>query len=398
LLRTPVHAVRTGINSSIGKSVDEVFDALKAGKAGIGRLNLFSSAHRDEVFVGEVAFSNDELADSLDTSNTYSRTALLALHASSQAINGLQNDLKKFRTAFISANTVGGMDRTENYFAEKHKNKAADIRLLLQHPCFSSTEIVARKFGFNGFVSTINTACSSSVNAIILGTRLIENNKTDFVLAGGTDALSKFTLNGFKSLMILDNEPCKPFDAKRNGLNLGEGAGYVLLASEKAMREMGLASLGRVSGYANTNDAFHQTASSPDGKGSYMAMSTALAKAALKSTDIDYINLHGTGTLNNDASEGTAIRNFFGENLPTMSSTKAYTGHTLGASGSIEAIISLLAIQHQCVFPNLRFSTPIAETGIVPATEFRSDVPVKHVLSNSFGFGGNCSSIVLSAT
>lgn len=393
MARPPVYAIKTGVISSIGSSEVALFESLSNSEAGIARLSLFPSIHADEVYVGEVAMTNDELADLTSSDNSLSRTTLLAIHAAKQAVTGFSNDLKKFRTAFISANTVGGMDKTEAYFSDKVKG---NISWLMQHPCFVSTETVARITGFKGFVSTINTACSSSVNAIILGTRLIENNKADIVLAGGADALSKFTLNGFKSLMILDKEPCKPFDANRNGLNLGEGAAYVLLVSEKVMQELGVGPIGRIAGYANTNDAFHQTASSPDGKGSYMAMKQALKSAQVSTSQIDYINLHGTGTINNDLSEGTAMKNVFGNDLPPMSSTKSYTGHTLGASGSIETVISLLAIRHQCLFPNLRFKEPIAETGIAPINSFQAHVSVDCVLSNSFGFGGNCSSIILS--
>jgi len=216
------------------------------------------------------------------------------------------------------------------------------------------------------------------------------------VVAGGTDALTRFTLNGFNSLMILDGAPCRPFDASRSGLNLGEGAGYVVLVSDRVLLETGARSLSVVAGYGNTNDAYHQTASSPEGRGSYAAMEKALQLAGLDTAQIDYINLHGTGTLNNDLSEGTAVKRLFGDRIPRLSSTKAFTGHTLGASGGIEAVFSILAIQHQCVFPNLRFGEAMPELGIVPQTKFESDVRVQHVMSNSFGFGGNCSSIIFS--
>src|SRR5690606_5253484 len=191
-------------------------------------------------------------------------------------------------------------------------------------------------------------------------------------------------------------KPCRPFDADRNGLNLGEGAGFVVLVSDKVLKEEKLQSDVYISGYANTNDAFHQTASSPEGRGSFGAMSKALAMAALSPGDIDYINLHGTGTANNDLSEGTAVARLYGSAYPKVSSTKAFTGHTLGASGGIEAVFSIMAIRHRCLLPNLRFKTPIPEVGIIPVMEFQEGVSVQHVMSNSFGFGGNCSSIIFS--
>lgn len=151
-----------------------------------------------------------------------------------------------------------------------------------------------------------------------------------------------------------------------------------------------------ITGYANTNDAFHQTASSPEGRGSFLAMESALKMAALKATDIDYLNLHGTGTKNNDSSEGAAVQRIFGDTKPVASSTKAFTGHTLGASGGIEAVFSVMAIQQGCVYPNLRFGERMPEVCFDPQTRFEKGLVINHVMSNSFGFGGNCSSIIFS--
>jgi 3-oxoacyl-[acyl-carrier-protein] synthase-1 len=226
--------------------------------------------------------------------------------------------------------------------------------------------------------------------------RLIRNGVLDVAVAGGVDSLTRFTLNGFNSLMILDKEPCKPFDANRNGLNLGEGAGFLLLVSEKVLKQESLQSLCEVTGYGNTNDAFHQTASSPEGRGSYLAMEAALQMSKLKTSDIDYINLHGTGTKNNDSSEGSAIQRLFGDSVPHLSSTKSFTGHTLGASGGIEAVFSAMSIINACVFPNLRFNASMPEVGFSPVTQYKGDMNIRHVMSNSFGFGGNCSSIIFS--
>jgi 3-oxoacyl-[acyl-carrier-protein] synthase-1 len=288
------------------------------------------------------------------------------------------------------------MDKSEIFFPTFLQDPTqGKLRDVIYHGCGATTELIAAALNIEGHTSTINTACSSSVNAIILGSRLIKHNMLDVVIAGGTDALTLFTLNGFKSLMILDDKPCRPYDASRNGLNLGEGAGFVVLVSDRVLQEEDLESLAVVAGYANTNDAFHQTASSPEGRGSFAAMEKALAMAELSTGSIDYINLHGTGTQNNDLSEGTAIKRLFGDQYPPLSSTKTFTGHTLGACGGIEAVFSVLALQHQCVFPNLRFETSIPEIDIMPQLEFKS-ARVQHVMSNSFGFGGNCSSIIFS--
>jgi len=396
-LKDRVHVAGLGVISAIGNSVPSTLDALLTSASGIGLLTLFDSVHRGALPVGEVKMSNVALAEILSLPFHLTRTALLGIHAAREAVASSGIDLTKWRAGLISATTVGGMDKTELFFDDYLKDqKKGRLRNVVNHGCGKPTELIARDLGINKFISTINTACSSSTNAIALATRMITAGMLDVVVAGGADALTKFTLNGFNSLMILDTQPCRPFDAHRNGLNLGEGAGFIVLVSDKVKKAEGLNLTSYVNGYANTSDAFHQTASSPEGRGSFSAMQKALAMSNLNPNDIDYINLHGTGTSNNDLSEGTAITRLFGDRYPKLSSTKAFTGHTLGASGGIEAVISLLAIDHQCVFPNLRFEDPIPEIGITPQLSFEAGLAINHVMSNSFGFGGNCSSIIFS--
>ncbi len=306
-------------------------------------------------------------------------------------------DLATLRTGFVSANSVGGMDKSEDFFVDfLTDNSKGKLRNIFDHECGSMTEIVADKLGIGNFMTTISTACSSSANAIFYAARLIKNDILDVVVAGGTDALTKFTLNGFNTLMILDKEFCKPFDEHREGLNLGEGAGYVVLVSDKVIETLTKEPYCKLSGYNNSNDAYHQTASSPDGTGSYLAMKGALKKSGLQPSDIDYINLHGTGTPNNDSAEGTAIKRVFDPHYPPMSSTKSYTGHTLGASGGVEAVFSALAIRHGIIYPNLRFETRMNELHFEPETKFQKGKDIKNVMSNSFGFGGNCTSLIFS--
>jgi 3-oxoacyl-[acyl-carrier-protein] synthase-1 len=254
---------------------------------------------------------------------------------------------------------------------------------------------VAAHFGITGYTNTISTACSSAANAIAMGARLIRQGKLKRVIVGGTDALCRFTTNGFNSLMILDTEWCKPFSANRAGLNLGEAAAYLVIESEQDALSRGVEIHGYVSGWANTNDAFHQTASSPDGNGAFLAMSKALEKAELNAADIGYINAHGTGTQNNDQSESIAIHRVFGTKKPPISSTKSYTGHTLAAAGAIEAVYSLLALKEQKFFPNLNYQNPIEENDWTPQLDVE-DGKIDHVLSNSFGFGGNNSTVIFS--
>lgn len=387
----------SGVISAIGNSLPETMDALRNHRSGIGDLTLFDSIHQGVLPVGEVKLSNESLSSAVKQSPAAIRTALLGIASAKEAVTQSGLRLSRYRTGLISATTVGGMDRTENFFRSFLKDgKTGELSDVADHECRRPTEMIAEALGVTGFISTINTACSSSVNSIILGTRMIQAGMLDVVVAGGADALTKFTINGFNSLMILDKTPCRPFDASRAGLNLGEGAGFVVLVSEKVAVDQKLDVKSFVSGFANTNDAYHQTASSPEGRGSFSAMEKALAMANLTSNDISYINLHGTGTVNNDASEGTAIKRLFGDRVPPASSTKSFTGHTLGACGGLEAAFSVLAIENKCLFPNLRFQNPMPEASFTPVMKFQNDVDVKHVMSNSFGFGGNCSSIIFS--
>ncbi|MEO5889909.1 MAG: beta-ketoacyl-[acyl-carrier-protein] synthase family protein [Ferruginibacter sp.] len=397
-MNAPVFIAGTGAIAAIGNNSAECLAALENELPGMGQMAFLNSVHSNTLPVAEVKLSNELLAQRLGIPAVVSRTAMLGMAAAKEALdNTAIPDFSTLRTGFISANTVGGMDRTEQFFTDFLKDPAKGrLRDVVHHECGYVTELVAGYIGIRNYISTVSTACSSSANSIFYGARLIKNNILDVVVAGGADALTKFTLNGFNTLMILDHDPCKPFDENRKGLNLGEGAGYVVLVSEKVAATMRQAPFCKLSGYCNANDAYHQTASSPDGTGSYLAMKGALDRSGLDVTDIDYINLHGTGTQNNDIAEGTAIKRLFGPLFPKMSSTKSFTGHTLGASGGLEAVFSVLSIRERMIYPNLRLETPMKELPFVPETALIKNASIKNVLSNSFGFGGNCSSLIFS--
>ncbi len=393
-----VYVAGVGVVSAIGNDTASCLLALENETAGIGHITSLDTIHKNIIPVAEVKLDNRQLAAATGLPPSVSRTALLGMMAAKEAWNDAgishQNNL---RTGFVSANSVGGMDKTEAFFTAFLKDKnSGRLKDVANHECGAVTELVADALGIKNFLTTISTACSSSANSIFFGARLIKHNILDVVVAGGADALTKFTLNGFNTLQILDKEFCQPFDENRRGLNLGEGAGYVVLVSERVAANIKEKLYCRLSGYSNANDAHHQTASSPDGAGSYAAMKGALALSGLQTTDISYINLHGTGTFNNDISEGTAIQRLFEPHYPKMSSTKAFTGHTLGASGGIEAVFSSLAIKHNIIYPNLRLQTPMQALPFIPERVFQKNVNVNHVLSNSFGFGGNCSSLIFS--
>jgi 3-oxoacyl-[acyl-carrier-protein] synthase-1 len=225
---------------------------------------------------------------------------------------------------------------------------------------------------------------------------MIRNGHLDRVVAGGCESLTAFHLNGFNALKILDKEPCRPFDERRNGITLGEGAAYLVLESEEAVRKGNKQVICELTGWGNACEAYHQTASAPDGIGAFLAMKKALEMSGLKPGQIDYINAHGTGTDNNDLSEGRAIENLFGETIPRISSTKQMTGHTTSAAGATEAIVAIFALRHQSIWPNLNFSEPMKELRFTPVSSLIRDIPVRNVMSNSFGFGGNDTSLIFS--
>ena len=386
-----------GIISSIGNNVEDNLNSLLNYNKRIAPLSSIESKHKGFIKVGEVSLSNKLLADhlKLTSGKIYSRTALLGGIAAKQAVEQSNIDLmSNYDTGLISATSVGGMDITENYF-NISQNDDESIKWIGRHHAGDSTEKIAKLLGVSDYVSTISTACSSGANAIILGARLINSGKLDRVIVGGTDSLTKFTINGFNTLMILSDKDCAPFDYNRKGLNLGEAAAFLVLESDKLVKLEKKDALAYIAGYGNANDAFHQTASSVDGEGAFLAMQKALINSNLQSDNIDYINLHGTATSNNDLSEGKAIKRIFGDKIPDFSSTKAYTGHTLAAAGAIEAVYSILALQNNVVFPNLNFKTPIPELQMIPITKVIKK-KLKNILSNSFGFGGNCSSIIFS--
>ena len=392
-----IYVTGAGIISAIGMGKQATLDALLNQQSGVGPIRYLKTKHT-EFPVGEVKFSNDEMREMLDFPSGAAsiRSSLLGMLAVKEALQQARLEHRdSLRVALISGITVGGMDMVEQMYMEfletDRRNDYIDL-----NDCGSCTEQIADYFGGFVKVSTIVTACSSSANTIMMGADLIREGRVDIVVAGGTECLSRYHVNGFNTLMILDKELCRPFDRNRAGINLGEGAGYLVLEAAATAEKRGVKPIGKITGYFNACDAYHQTASSPDGEGAYLAMKGAIQDAGLRLEDIDYINAHGTGTPNNDLTEGIAVMRLFGEQMPPIASIKAYTGHTTSAAGSLEAVISLLALEHNFYPVNMNFSNRIEEHHFTPVTDPTSTRPIHHILSNSFGFGGNNSAIVLS--
>jgi len=427
-----IYVTGVGVVSGLGVGVEENLRAIREGRNGMGKISLFRSAI--DVPVSEVKYTNGELRSLLDIPEDIpmSRTALLGIMAAGEALTDSGVSIEEcaecgLKVGLISSTSVGGMDRSEVFYNEFRQDPSkGDDRDIITHDCGESTESIAAWLGITGFRTTISTACSSAANAIIVGAEMIKSGMLDIVIAGGTDALCKFTLNGFNSLMILDKEHCRPFDKSRAGLNLGEGAGYLVLQSEKSFmgqqKDLALQPSAEIlntgdisnsedgsehkwrrtpyaylSGYSNANDAYHQTASSPDGTGAYLCMTKAIEMAGIAPEDIGFVNAHGTGTANNDLSESRAMERVFGSKIPPFSSLKGYIGHTLGASEGIEAALSVAALSRKEQLPSLNFTDPIEETSFIPVTIRCEESNMEHLISNAFGFGGNNSSLLFSS-
>lgn len=387
-----------GIVCAAGLDCAAVLQSLRERRSGVGPMHYLQSASHD-LPVGEVKLTTEAMRHLLgiESENT-GRTPLMGIMAIREALEnakiGKESVKEKgLNVVLVSGTTVGGMDITEQRFSEiLEKGECPECITL--HDCGCSTQLMAEYFGFFSDCTTISTACSSAANALILGSRLLETGKADIVVAGGSEALSAFHFNGFKSLMILDGQRCRPFDANRKGLNLGEGAAFVVMEKAELAEKRGAGVHAFLTGYGNACDAYHQTATSPEATGAFLAMTDALEMCGLKKEEIQYINAHGTGTPNNDTTESTAISRVFGEKLPYVSSTKPFTGHTTSASGSIEAVISIMALQNKFIPANLGWENACSDT-ITPSLG-EEKVDVHNVMCNSFGFGGNDSVLIFS--
>ena len=387
-----------GLISAIGDTVETNRDSLHNERTGISHIQFYKTAYAGKLPTAEVRHTTEELNRKIfqPESSSITRTSLLGLHAAAEAIrdSGLTPEqLSSKDTALVGATTVGGMCLTDELYHDAQA-KEGGTPYLTSYDYASVTLAIQERYRMTGEVSTINTACSSSANAIIYGARLIRHGFAKCAIVGGAESLAKFTINGFNALNILSSLPCAPFDKNRSGLNLGEGAGFLVLEKEEDLR--GRKSYAAFTGFGNKNDAYHPSSNSPEGTGPYMSMKAALDNSGLKSSDIGYINAHGTATENNDETESRAMLRLF-DKVPPFSSTKSYTGHTLGAAGAIEAIYSILNLVNQEIYASLSFNDPIPETGLIPVLHY-SKQPIEHVMSNSFGFGGNCSTLIFSKT
>jgi len=386
-----------GLVTAVGSNANETIDAIQRGKTGIGIPQYVKSRYASVIPFGEVGLSDTQLIDELAIGEkVVSRTQLLAHKAFNEALanSGLHlDDFKNAETSIVLSSTVGGMYLTDELYADSNNLSKGSIYLSF-YDCASIGIYLQQLTGAKGLINTINTACSSGANALIYGMRLLRNKRAKRVIVGGVDCLSKFTINGFNALNILSTKSCRPFDNNRDGLNLGEGAGFLILESSDLAKEENV--IACISGFANSNDAFHPSSLSDEGFGPMAAMRGALEYAGLLPYEIDSVIAHGTGTPNNDKVEGLSIKKIFGESLPPVCSLKSILGHTLGAASAVESVLAVIGVKNGYIYPSRNFETPDKDTGLVPNLNFKKE-KIKHCLLNSFGFGGNCSSLIFSS-
>jgi len=389
----PVVVTGLGCLSGAGMNLDENLKNLFSGCRYPGAPIRFSTDHP---VVYPVLELRDEFKLPLDEEQLiYARTGQLALAAALEALTAAGYDeasLRGKRVGVCIGTTVGCALNCDDFYRDYKAGKNPGMSIIERYLRSNPAAVIARQLKLNGPVQTVVNACASGTDAIGLGATWLRAGACDLVISGGADELSRVTYAGFSSLMITDTSPCMPFDVNRKGLNLGEGAGIVIL--ERGDRVDKLRMRGRVLGYGSACDAHHLTAPRPDGAGLKAALAEALRMADISAGQIAFINAHGTGTPENDRIEGRVLH----EVLPGVPflSTKGYTGHTLGAAGAIEAVYTLACLERGEVPANIGFAELDPEIPVAPVTANTSFSG--HVgLSQSLAFGGNNAVLILAA-
>ncbi len=374
--------------SAAGVNLDETLVTFQSGKRNAGPVSIFSTSLSYPVF--EVK----NLPEKLKTDNM--RTITLALCAIQGALDDadLPYNLSDFKVGVCLGTTVASQLNDTHFYRAWRNGKDAAMAPVDRYLDGNLAEAVAHRFNANGPCLTVVNACSSGADAIGVGTSWLKTGLCDMVIAGGSDELNRIPLCGFASLGILSNSLCAPFDRDRAGLNLGEGAGVLILETEKMARKRGILPSLYLTGYGSAGDAYHLTAPRPDGAGLLIAIKKALAEACICAQDVCFVNAHGTATLENDKVEGSVLLKVFGNNVKFYS-TKGLTGHTLGAAGGLEAAFTACALKRGWIPPSIGFINMDNDILISPV-EKRTDINGCHAVSTSLAFGGNNTALVIS--
>ena len=390
-----------GILTALGRGITNTACALKAGKSGISKITSFETDRYNCDVGGEV---NEGLIDkdfSKNKGHVLDRASHLVLTACKDALSSASLDAKRASARNISVflgTTLGGMLSGQKFHRDYLLKRNKEKRSLLLNDYLANQGIrVVREFGLTGEALTLNNACASGLNTIGLAFRRLRSGQMSLAIAGGYDVMSDFTYAGFSSLQLITQEKCRPFDKNRTGLILGEGAGIVVLEELNHALKRNADIYAEVVGSGQSTDAYHLTKPDPEAKGACNAIASAIKDAGIQADEIDYINAHGTGTLANDPMEARAISmalGNYGSKVP-VSSTKPMTGHTLGAAGAIDSIISIIALKDNFLPVNLNYENPDPSCKLNIISKQSKNVEIKVALSNSFGFGGSNGSILL---
>lgn len=392
----PLPVTACSVVSACGLGTRSLYEALLGGQHCLHSPRLFELDF--PAWCGEVA--NDslpELAPSLQEFST--RNARIALAAINHPADGLRSALEQaterygaHRVGVVLGTSTSGIYETENAYAclEAHGHVPESYNLPSQHIWVATARFLKAELGLEGPCYVISTACSSSSKSLASAQRLIATGVCDAVLTGGVDSLCRLTLYGFKSLDIMSEQPCTPLDQERCGISLGEGAGLLLLEKPREA----LSDCVHLLGCGESSDAHHMSAPHPEGRGAVIAMRGALAQAGITASDIDYVNLHATGTVLNDRVEMLAMAQVFEPGIH-CSGTKGLTGHTLGAAGGIETIISWLSLRHGFRPGTCNLNQVDADFRCTVIRDSETEIPVAFTMNNNFGFGGNNTSVIL---
>lgn len=385
--KEPVIISGLGAVSAAGSSVAETLASFREGRRSGGPVTLFESP------LGYPAFEVGSLRASCEREGL--RTVALTLAAVEEALldAGLQKDLSSCRVGVCLGTTVASQLNDLAFYRSYRANGSGPLEPVDRYLKGNLAEYIARTFKTTGPCLTTVNACSSGTDAIGVGLSWLRSGMCDIVIAGGADELSRIPYCGFASLGIMSRELCAPFDRDRKGLNLGEGAGIVILETASSAGQRGVRSGLFAAGFGAAADAYHLTAPHPEGVGLEAALRTALGEAGIEPGDVGFVNAHGTATPENDLAEGKMLAKTFGPGL-TMLSTKGYTGHTLGAAGGLEAVFTALGLREGWVPASAGFRNQDPNIPVAPVSS-RTEIRGSYAVSTSLAFGGNNAALVL---
>ena len=383
-----------GIVSPFGVGIKTFWTGLSAGACAIKPATVVETEGFRSRLAAEVP---PDVMAALAASRRRSRADRLALAAASEALADAElHGRDRAHAALVVGAVGGGMYEGESWYWEETKNgsSASRTRALRSILPFSHAETLGVRLGLSGPRETLVMACASGGASIAMGADLIRESVVTTALVGGVDALTRICFMGFNALKLLDPEPCRPFDRDRRGMSIGEAAAFLVLEDAERCRARGGRVYASLLGAGMTTDAHHVTAPHPEGEGMIRAITEAIAAAGMAPGDIGYVNAHGTGTLQNDRTEGLALRRVFGDAGILVSSTKSQVGHTMAAAGSVEAVATVLALQHGLLPPTANLVNVDPEIPFDCIPRDARPAPVVAALSNSFGFGGQNVSLV----